>query len=148
MARSRAASIFICLAIFGRLFRGITKATAPDLLDHAVPEGFGAEVRLVTTDRATFDARAPRLFARIGEAATDGSINYLVPSGGGSGGSFGARVLVGLSRANERPQFEVVTGVSAGALIALFAYLGPSSDPVLASAFEGTNGLHLLQSKT
>ena len=102
----------------------------------------------MTTDRATFDARAPRLFGRIDEAATDGTIDYLVLSGGGSGGSFGAGALVGLSRANRRPQFEVVTGVSAGALIAPFAYLGPSWDAVLASAFKGTNGLQLIHSKT
>jgi len=120
----------------------------PELIDSAVPEGFGPEVRLVTTDAATFDARAPQLFSRIGEAATDGTIDYLVLSGGGSGGSFGAGALVGLSRAGQLPKFEVVTGVSAGALIAPFAYLGPEWNPVLTSAFTGGNGLQLIHSKT
>lgn len=120
----------------------------PELIDAAVPEGFGPEVRLVTTDKVTFDARAGRLFSRIGEAATDGTVDYLVLSGGGSGGSFGAGALVGLSRAHQRPQFEVVTGVSAGALIAPFAYLGPSWDGVLMSAFAGGDGLELIHSKT
>jgi predicted acylesterase/phospholipase RssA len=119
----------------------------PELIGSAVPEGFGPEVRLVTTDKTTFDARAARLFSRVGEAATDGTIDYLVLSGGGSGGSFGAGAMVGLSRAHHRPQFEVVTGVSAGALIAPFAYLGPSWDPVLTSAFTGGDGLELIHSK-
>lgn len=113
-----------------------------------MPEGFGPEVRLITTDKTAFDARAPRLFSRIAEAATDGTIDYLVLSGGGSGGSFGAGAMVGLSRAHQRPQFEVVTGVSAGALIAPFAYLGPSWDSVLTSAFKGGDGMELIHSKT
>lgn len=120
----------------------------PELIGSAVPIGFGPEVRLVTTDERTFNARAPRLFSRIGEAATDGTIDYLVLSGGGSGGSFGAGALVGLSRAGRLPQFEVVTGVSAGALIAPFAYLGSTWNPVLTSAFTGGNGLQLIHSKT
>lgn len=120
----------------------------PDLLGRAVPIGFGPEVRLLTTDRGSFDARAPLLFGHVGAAATDGTIDYLVLSGGGSGGSFGAGALVGMGRAHRRPQFEVVTGVSAGALIAPFAYLGPAWDPVLQSAFTGGDGLQLLHSKT
>ncbi len=145
--RCRAATLLVVLAL-----AGCTTAPRlpppPELIGSAVPHGFGPEVRLVTTDAATFDARAPRLFSRIGEAATDGTIDYLVLSGGGSGGSFGAGALVGLSRAGRLPKFEVVTGVSAGALIAPFAYLGPAWNPVLTSAFTGGGGLQLIHSKT
>jgi predicted acylesterase/phospholipase RssA len=55
-------------------------------------------------------------------------IEYLALSGGGSDGAFGAGLLAGWSRQGTRPQFEVVTGVSAGAIIAPFAFLGHSHD--------------------
>lgn len=48
-----------------------------------------------------------------------------------------------MSRRHDGPQFELVTSVSAGALIAPFAYLGPQRDPQLESAFAGLGGLHL-----
>ena len=58
-------------------------------------------------------------------------------SGGGAGGAFGAGALVGLTHRGERPRYDVVTGVSAGALIAPFAFLGPSWDAQLTDAFTG-----------
>lgn len=58
-------------------------------------------------------------------------LDILAISGGGSNGAFGAGVLSGWSQSGRRPEFEVVTGVSAGALIAPFAYLGPEYDPEL-----------------
>lgn len=63
----------------------------------------------------------------------DGShrADYLLLSGGAGDGAFGAGVLAGWSRRGSRPQFAVVTGVSAGALIAPFAFLGPRYDPQL-----------------
>src|SRR3954471_17251927 len=53
------------------------------------------------------------------------TIDLLVVSGGGDWGAFGAGVLKGWGRVKGgRPQFDVVTGVSTGALIAPFAFLG------------------------
>ena len=49
-------------------------------------------------------------------------------SGGGVYGSHTAGVLVGWSEMGTRPKFDVVTGVSTGALIATLAYLGPEYD--------------------
>lgn len=120
----------------------------PDLISSAAPIGFSNQVRLVTIDRQDFDQRAPQLFSRMSQAATDGTTDYLVISGGGGGGSFGAGALVGMSRRHDRPQFELVTGVSAGALIAPFAYLGPRWDPQLQAAFAGLGELHLPRSAT
>jgi predicted acylesterase/phospholipase RssA len=60
---------------------------------------------------------------------------YLALSGGGDNGAFGAGVLVGWSKAGDRPQFKVVTGISAGALLAPFAFLGPDYDKVLSGVF-------------
>ena len=55
----------------------------------------------------------------------------LALSGGGSNGAFGAGLLTGWSESGTRPRFDLVTGVSAGAIIAPFAFLGPAYDPVL-----------------
>jgi hypothetical protein len=59
-------------------------------------------------------------------------IEYLALSGGADDGAFGAGLLTGWSKRGDRPRFEVVTGVSAGALIAPYAYLGPRYDAQLA----------------
>ncbi|MCE2874337.1 MAG: patatin-like phospholipase family protein [Planctomycetaceae bacterium] len=59
------------------------------------------------------------------------SLDVLVLSGGGDWGSFGTGYLLGwksLSGADAMPNFDVVLGVSTGALIAPFAYLGTEAD--------------------
>ncbi|MCU0974951.1 MAG: patatin-like phospholipase family protein [Steroidobacteraceae bacterium] len=63
------------------------------------------------------------------------SHEYLLLSGGGAQGAFGAGLLVGWTASGSRPDFEVVTGVSTGALIAPFAFLGPDYDQVLEEAY-------------
>ena len=57
-----------------------------------------------------------------------GVVNYLALSGGGAYGAFGAGLLVGWTRSGTRPVFDVVTGISAGGLIAPFAFLGSGYD--------------------
>ena len=52
-------------------------------------------------------------------------------SGGGDNGAFAAGLLAGWSVHGDRPEFKVVTGISAGALIAPFAFLGPRYDEVV-----------------
>lgn len=56
---------------------------------------------------------------------------YLAISGGGSDGAFAAGLLLGWTASGTRPEFTVVTGISAGALVAPFAFLGPEYDDVL-----------------
>ena len=56
------------------------------------------------------------------------TVSYLALSGGGSYGAFGAGVLNGWSAAGTRPEFEIVSGVSTGALMAPFAFLGRDYD--------------------
>lgn len=59
-------------------------------------------------------------------------INVLALSGGADDGAFGAGLLAGWSASKGgRPQFDLVSGVSTGALIAPFVFLGPRYDPVL-----------------
>jgi hypothetical protein len=70
----------------------------------------------------------------------------LALSGGGPDGAFGAGLLAGWSARGTRPQFTVVTGASAGALIAPFAFLGPNYDDTLRNVFATNEMANLLQS--
>jgi len=57
--------------------------------------------------------------------------SFLALSGGGDKGAFGAGLLNGWSATGKRPTFKLVTGISTGALIAPFAFLGPDYDAKL-----------------
>jgi hypothetical protein len=63
------------------------------------------------------------------------SVSYLAISGGGDNGAFGAGLLNGWTQAGTRPEFKMVTGVSTGALIAPFAFLGPDYDAALREVY-------------
>jgi len=56
---------------------------------------------------------------------------YLSISGGGANGAFGAGLLKGWTESGERPEMSIVTGISTGALIAPFAFLGSDYDDEL-----------------
>lgn len=62
-------------------------------------------------------------------------VNYLAVSGGGDNGAFGAGLLVGWTEQGSRPEFKIVTGISTGALIAPFAFLGPDYDTKLKQVY-------------
>jgi predicted acylesterase/phospholipase RssA len=57
--------------------------------------------------------------------------HMLAVSGGGDAGAFAAGLISGWTTHGTRPTFKVVTGISAGALVAPFAYLGPGHDDVI-----------------
>ena len=62
---------------------------------------------------------------------------YLAISGGGDNGAFGAGFLSGWTKSGTRPKFKLVTGVSTGALMAPFAFLGPDYDERLKALYTG-----------
>jgi predicted acylesterase/phospholipase RssA len=74
-------------------------------------------------------------------------LNILALSGGGAFGAFGAGAMVGLTRSGSRPEFAVVTGVSAGALVAPYAFLGPTWDARLRDVYTSGAAGHLLRSR-
>jgi hypothetical protein len=74
-------------------------------------------------------------------------VNHLALSGGGADGAFGAGLLVGWTQAGTRPRFEFVTGVSTGAIIAIFAYLGSRYDRSLKEVFTQYATEDLLESQ-
>jgi len=77
-----------------------------------------------------------------------GARNYLAVSGGGSDGAFGAGLLVGWSEAGTRPKFDVVTGISTGALIAPFAFLGSDYDAQLKEVYTTYGQKDIAQPRT
>jgi predicted acylesterase/phospholipase RssA len=70
----------------------------------------------------------------------DGTIRYpyLALSGGGANGAFGAGFMMGWTASGTRPLFKVVTGVSTGALMAPFVFLGPIEDQALRDFYTTT----------
>src|SRR4051812_12946702 len=61
--------------------------------------------------------------------------SVLVLSGGGAYGAYSAGILVGWTQAGTRPVFDVVTGISTGALIAPLAFLGSQYDSQLRNVY-------------
>ena len=70
---------------------------------------------------------------------------WLVLSSGGEDGAYGAGFLNGWTAAGNRPEFPVVTGISTGALMAVYAFAGPKYDPVLRTSYTGTNSTDIFE---
>lgn len=101
-------------------------------------------VYLDAEDRAAIFQQAFREGVPVG---ADGRLDFIALSGGGSNGAFTAGLMKGWSETGARPDFEVVTGVSTGALAAPFVFLGPNYDDELAEAYTGGAAAGLLQSR-
>ncbi|MDB5420959.1 MAG: Patatin, partial [Brevundimonas sp.] len=126
-----------------RWTRRFRRAPPPPAGVHADPAGLGP-VRFVDGDA---DDGLVQLFGDIPAlTASDprDGLKVLALSGGGAGGAFGAGALVGLTETGTRPVFDVVTGVSTGALIAPFAFLGSAWDDRLRDAYCGGQASDLL----
>ena len=91
-----------------------------------------ADQRIRANDSARLQAFTQEIGGRL---RSDHPTTMLALSGGGANGAYGAGVLVGWSDHGDRPRFDVVTGVSTGALAAPFAYLGPEWDDELQQAY-------------
>lgn len=71
-------------------------------------------------------------------------LNVLVLSGGGAKGSFGAGVIKGLNDTNALPNYSIITGVSAGALLAPFVFVGGEQIDRLEEVMLGLNDKMIL----
>jgi predicted acylesterase/phospholipase RssA len=101
---------------------------------------------LVSRETETFAAEARRALEKeqqwLSSQGRTGELPpayYLAISGGGDNGAYGAGFLNGWTASGTRPEFKVVTGVSTGALIAPFAFLGPKYDYVLEKVYTQTS---------
>jgi predicted acylesterase/phospholipase RssA len=117
--------LFPCLMLLALAACSTMTRLAPvpsDLQDEARPDG----VQGVRFYPQQFSDPSAHL-----QGSTDAGCDLLAVSAGGDRGAFAAGLLNGWSQTGTRPSFRVVTGVSAGALIAPFAFLGPRYDHVL-----------------
>lgn len=118
--------------------------------DHAVPPRLHGQAEVAEMPGVRYEALSKagmdRIIDEINKATvanvaasrTDAGGSYLSISGGGDNGAFGAGLLTGWTLRGDRPKFDLVTGVSTGALIAPFAYLGPDYDSVLKAVYTET----------
>ncbi|MCK8787400.1 patatin-like phospholipase family protein [Roseomonas sp. NAR14] len=78
-----------------------------------------------------------RAFLGLASDAVNPPLDLLAISGGGEDGAFGAGLLNGWTVEGSRPVFNLVTGVSTGALTAPFAFIGSSADAALKQVYTG-----------
>ncbi len=136
------------LLVLGGCAKTITTPAVPESQSsQAVVEGFPAQIRFWADEAPLYMSKT--IHARIDDYRkknasyfTDRgrypSLHYLAISGGAYDGAFGAGLLAGWSAAGNRPSFSLVTGVSTGALIAPFAFLGEKYDGRLRDFFTKT----------
>jgi patatin-like phospholipase len=104
-------------------------AYGPKAAATASIEGF-SDIRIYAdTSRTLPEARAWLPLPRHKE------MNYLVLSSGGAGGAFSVGALKAWSDKGGRPEFDIVSGVSTGALIAPYAFLGSAYDKTLVDLY-------------
>lgn len=142
------ASRLVCLLLLGILAAGCgAQLPARNFVPEALVEAaqvqgladirtWGDEAR--SASKRFIAAEANTLKKKLVERRKPGQrvgSSMLAISGGADDGAFGAGLLVGWQQASGRPEFDLVTGVSAGALIAPFAFLGAEYDRQLGEVF-------------
>jgi hypothetical protein len=140
----------IGLAVAALLMQLLVAACTTPSRMSAVPVGLTLQAQTAIPNARYFpDRDDPALMAEVLDSyakeqawlASTGRTGPLPPtafltiSGGGGDGAFGAGLLTGWSETGTRPDFKLVTGISTGALIAPFAFLGPKYDPILRETY-------------
>jgi hypothetical protein len=133
------AVLLVACALAAYVVAGL-RPGARDLNEAAVPDAVADQITVLGLPNARFwawyDVQGAALVreweqsldrerAAIGGA--DGPLppaHFLAISGGGGDGAFGAGLLCGWSDSGTMPAFKLVTGISTGAMIAPFAFLG------------------------
>jgi predicted acylesterase/phospholipase RssA len=85
--------------------------------------------------RATYLKAVSDKWEAAGRPEEGVEMNFLALSGGGPDGAFAAGLLSGWSVSGTRPRFDLVSGISVGALIAPFVFAGPEHDATLRAMF-------------
>jgi len=113
------------------------------LSQQAMAEPFGF-------DHVRFAADDPALAAMMRRAITADPLaraDILAISGGGANGAYGAGLLYAWSRSGREPRFQLVTGVSTGALAAPLAFVGPRWNDKLRTAYANPQVQRLLRNR-
>jgi len=161
--RARVVTLALLLVAAGLMFWFWRARTAIVRHHHAVPHelevpatvvGFPDEVRYFPRDpgdiklmKKEFIDSWDREKAYLNQQVLPPTA-YLAISGGSDNGAFSAGFLNGWTKTGTRPQFKLVTGVSTGALIAPFAFLGPAYDDALKSIYTNVSRRDILIDRT
>jgi len=156
----RALCSFLCVATLpGTLFStgcaapSRLKAVPAELQNKAAVPGFPGHIR-TWGDRLSPEfvgeciAAAKREEDSLGTGKSQvepPAVSFLALSGGGANGAFAAGLLCGWTPARTRPQFSAVTGVSTGAMIAPFAFLGSNCDGILRDSYTAVETKDILR---
>ena len=132
--------LFICLTLQGCAHTAIREPISSQ-------EDEPNAIRTLGPDQRFLSLPSQRVARSVRAQRAGQPVNILALSGGGADGAFGAGALVGLTQSKLRPQFSVVTGVSTGALIAPYAFLGPDWDEQLVEVYTSGRAEHLLHSR-
>jgi predicted acylesterase/phospholipase RssA len=111
--------------------------------DEFEAQSFAFGIRTLNSSGEFEVLSSTELAQRLQEALGERPLTILALSSGGASGAFGAGALAGSTSRGTRPDFTVVTGVSVGALVAPFAFLGPARDGEMTELFTAgaTDGL-------
>ena len=116
-------------------------ATWPERIAHTQLQAEQADVPGFPSVRYWADADAGAFDAMRAAMAQERMANrpgaFLALSGGSDDGAYAAGFLKGWSETGKRPEFAIVSGVSTGALIAPFAFLGSDYDGRLRGFYTG-----------
>lgn len=142
--------ILLSLATLGCAFNNrdcmpkgmLSPETTVDLSeDNARPHAWHRERELLQASLVRLKAPAePR-------APGDKQYQVLALSGGGSHGAFSAGVLNGWTASGKRPVLDIVSGVSTGALIATYAFLGSDYDNSLRELYTNISSDEVYRSR-
>jgi predicted acylesterase/phospholipase RssA len=105
------------------------------------------DIELMTQDVGDAYRRQVAAYAAAGGTGQLPMANFLGISGGGEDGAFGAGLLVGWTAAGTRPEFNLVTGISTGALTAPLAFLGPKYDDQLKAVYTTITAADVLEKR-
>jgi predicted acylesterase/phospholipase RssA len=126
---------------------GLVVGVSDTSIDGRQPAELPMTFRTLGSDHRFSELSSTAAAERLRALRPGEPLSILALSGGGAGGAFGAGAVAGLTQTGARPTFDVVTGVSAGALVAPYAFLGSTWDAQLLDAFTGVAGDNLLQSR-
>jgi predicted acylesterase/phospholipase RssA len=113
------AAAFVATLVASSLFQGCAVRERPAVFD-APPRWYSS---------LNDDETMAKTLREAALAKKDGSLSVLCLTGGGANGAWGAGLICGWRKNPEkRPHFDVVGGVSTGALIATHAFLGEEAD--------------------
>jgi len=106
-----------------------------------------SDLPLMIQDMRDAYARRVAVFEAAGNKGPLPMANFLGISGGGENGAYGAGLLCGWTAAGTRPEFDLVTGISTGALSAPFAFLGPKYDQQLKEVYTTISAKDVLETR-